>query len=174
MNRKHHPHIKSDISKIEILLARANVGLVLLEIFCFVINWNSLPRIISLANKRGGFDYYPKFNFFMLCLVLSLPPLLMQISAAFARESTEIGNKKLMDSYRLLNTRRRDRIKDLWFFWNITLMQLLCSIGAITQIESELGHISIDLQKNISFIPFSFVIINFVIHCSLWTRISDK
>jgi hypothetical protein len=172
MSRKHYPPIKVGASKFEILLLRSHTAFFLLAFTYFIASWNSISGSISLINKAGELYYIPKLQYFLLSMVFLLPLISWHFSVYFWRNDQNDEFSPSVSS-NLLKAIKLYKIRRCCLCCTLTLVQLFFSIGIIGEIENQLGHISIALKNNLSLIPLSLIIVNWLIHYILWIRLSD-
>ena len=170
MKEKYCPQIKIYRSKAEILLVTINVLIFVGVITYFSSNWDYIPDIILAKGGRSG--DMSKLQVFLLNLGFSFQLLAFIIFCFIDRytinslcwvRSVSRNLQKAKDQYRI----------EISCFLSISVMiNLFYLFSAILKIENQLKHITV--SNNILLIFPSFIIIIWLIHHILWTRLADK
>ena len=170
MKDKYRPQIKIYRSKAEILLVATNVLIFVGGITYFSSNWNYIPDIILAKGGRSGdmsklqlFLVHLGFSFQLLAFIIFYFLDIYTINSLWRVRSVSRNLQKAKDQYRI----------EISCFLSISVMiNLFYLFSAILKIENQLKHIAV--SNNILWIFPSVIIIIWLIHHVLWTRLADK
>ena len=170
MKEKYRPQIKIYRSKAEILLVTINVLIFVGVITYFSSNWDYIPDIILAKGGRSG--DMSKLQVFLLNLGFSFQLLAFIIFCFIDRYTINSLCWVRSVSRNLQKAKDQYRIEISCFLSISAMINLFYLFSAILKIENQLKHIAV--SNNILWIFPSVIIIIWLIHHILWTRLADK
>jgi hypothetical protein len=164
-----------NISKWEFFLIIAHLIIVILEVKYYSLRWENLPDIF-LASSNKGNSNSTKYDYTYGSIIPNLWLMLITIFLSFCmpKYGYERGWKGRSLSHNMNKAKRQYRVE---------ISNILC-ISVIAHYSSLFSHImniEIQIQTNRadgSMLPFFYmtilILISWLVHHVLWTRLADK
>jgi hypothetical protein len=169
-SEKERQNISLRVSMWEILLLIINAVFFAVIINYFVVNWNEIPEVITSTGKRAS-----KIHTTIFTVWSNLFALLLSYKIVFSkpRKIYSIGQRELRVSQNLHKAKKQYRIIASCYVCNFAIFNGCNNISWISILEQEVKHIK---AFDIWSVPFPIIamIITWLIHHILWTRLSDK
>jgi hypothetical protein len=169
-SEKENPGIILNISKWEILLLIVNIIVFAIIINYFVVNWNEIPEVIISTGKKISKEFST-----ICCAWFNIFALSLSYKIVFSkpRKFYSTGKRAIRVSQNIQKAKKQYRIITSCYLCNFAIFNGCNNISWMANIDRQVKHIK---AFDIWSVPFPIIamIITWLIHHILWTRLSDK